>query len=87
MIMDFSDLDIHVKPIIEEMDHKYLEADGEVFLWTYPQDVFKFPYEASTAENIAHYICMKLRSKLGYPLVKVEVGENRRSVAAYVSRQ
>jgi 6-pyruvoyl tetrahydropterin synthase/QueD family protein len=87
MLIDFSDIDKIVKPIIEKMDHKYLKSRDEQLLWTFPQDIYELDTVASTAECIAMHICVQIQIALPWAkLVQVDVGENRRSVASYVSR-
>jgi len=91
MVIDFSEIDKYVDPIIDAMDHRYLKTtshDWEQSLEVRSEDVFELPRKRSTAENIAEYICTTLRAELKWPtMIKVEVGENRRSVAAYVSSE
>jgi len=63
MVMDFADLDRAVKPIIEELDHRYIVSDSNIASddpYAYTADVaghaVRLPMQASTAECIAAWI-------------------------------
>lgn len=94
MIIDFGVVDRIVKPIIDEMDHRYLASQDNVdkndpylaaSIMERPDDVYRLTVPHSTAEEIAmelhRKICMAL--KFTSHNVSVLVQETPKSEALY----
>lgn len=74
MIMDYGDLDVIVKPIIEAMDHRYLVSKSNIVQMcpytliaqqSAPDDIFSMEnYQASTAESLSHMIAIEVGDQL-----------------------
>lgn len=74
VVMDFGELKTHIRQIVEELDHKFLN-DLPVF------------NNAPSSENIAVYIAEKLQEKLSYSDVRVNritTWESENAAATYM---
>jgi 6-pyruvoyltetrahydropterin/6-carboxytetrahydropterin synthase len=71
MLVDFKILKKHLKQILDELDHKYLN-DTEYFSKVNP-----------TSENMAQYIYNRLKESFGDLVFKVIVWESENAAAEY----
>ncbi len=103
MVLDFGDLDRVVKPLVDELDHRYIVsasnlAGGDPYYKAAIDcgDVIELDIAATTAECLAEYFHGQIRMLL--PLIfpyfaglvyylRVSVQETERSVATYESQR
>jgi len=95
-IMDFGDVDEHIKPLIDQMDHMYLSSlsnaqanDPYSQIASDRGEIFKFPAQDSTAEwmaSVFHAHVMNSIRGSGDPIsirAFIEVWETDRNRAIY----
>jgi 6-pyruvoyltetrahydropterin/6-carboxytetrahydropterin synthase len=94
-VMDYAQMDVVVKPIINELDHRYIVSrENDLMGCPYAPialqrgDAVKMDIQRSTAESIAKWLADEIRRSLeliGYNdlHVKVDVGESPKSTALY----
>lgn len=85
-IMDYAELDAIVKPIIQELDHKFIASTENLSDIDPNQDDYVvLPIPRSTAECLAKYLVDKLsvRITIGRIAIAVTVSETPRSSATY----
>lgn len=95
MVIDYGDLDVVVKPIIDALDHRYIVSDQNIAAGDlYADEAIKrddavIPHiAASTAEILAYMFSQKIHDELAAVLghsvvVGVEVHETPKSTAFY----
>jgi 6-pyruvoyltetrahydropterin/6-carboxytetrahydropterin synthase len=85
MVLDFADLDRYIKPILDQMDHKYLLAQNQSTEGLKIEEIYPVPIATSTAELLAMYLFTQIDHLLpaGRELLEVQVWENPRSYATY----
>jgi len=74
MVMDFKDLKSNVKPLIEKLDHQYIN------------DIYPFNEINPTTENISKYLFDEFSKLINTDLIKVtkvEIWESPTSSASY----
>lgn len=93
MVLDYGELDVIVKPVVEAMDHRYIVSRtnrnaGDPYLLAAvsghrEDDIFDLPCQASTAEEMCIFLHKAFSARL--PGLKVAVGlkETPRSDAHY----
>ena len=87
MVIDYGDISKEVKPILEEMDHKYLAPfNDRPSVPMAVSSVYQLPMTTSTAESIAEYIHDVLREVMAnYLQLEVKVCETPNTYAIYSS--
>lgn len=78
LLIDFRFLKKHLNEILEEMDHRHLNA------------LSAFAGINPSAENIARYICEKMDVKVktaGVNMVRVKIWESENAVVTYIPDQ
>ncbi len=78
LLIDFRFLKKHLNEILEEMDHRHLNA------------LSSFAGINPSAENIARYICEKMDVKVktaGVNMVRVKIWESENAVVTYIPDQ
>jgi queuosine biosynthesis protein QueD len=93
MVMDYGDMDKIIKPIVDEMDHRYLVSrenrnanDPYALIAGQNGDIFDLPTNASTAESLAAYLYSLIANVLRTSDVGVEsvqVDESFKSSATF----
>ena len=85
MVLDFYQLDLVMKPIIEELDHSFMIYDLDFILMEmFRMKDFKIVNVSfeTTAENIAKYLYDRIREKINC-VHEVCVWETRKGMASY----
>jgi len=84
MVVDYGNMDAIIKPIIEELDHKYLAFLDDVRCATLQvREVIHLPINHSTAECIAEYLFRRIDGQVTWLVKEVTVCETPKTFATY----
>jgi len=84
MVVDFADLDVVVKPLIDMLDHKFIAKGDEWPCASAPPGHVQVIGIRTTAENLAQWFCNRVWVHFGTPdesMVGVRVWETVKSSA------
>lgn len=86
MVLDYSDLDKVVKPLIDAMDHSFLVSGfrGEVVVEGKLYQLMMRSTAENIAAHIAHRVALGLNTHYNIHLLGVEVRETAKSFAEYI---